>query len=284
VVVIGASGFLGGALVHALRATGRAVRGVGRRAAPTVDVVCDLASLASAVERDDIVVNAAGVAIKDAPDDVTLIRENLRIARAAADAADSRGARLVLVSSADIWPVDARPDAREDMPVLPDTAYGLSKLVAEQDLAARPSLRSLVVRPTYVYGPGMFEGRVFASVVKQASAGEVVLRGDPKSRTDYVFIDDVTRGLMHLIDSPAAWADGTRTFHLASGTLTSLEDLVRSLVAATGREARVRWEASSPARIQQGPLSTQRMRELGFTPRHDLSSGCAAFVASRGAR
>jgi dTDP-4-dehydrorhamnose reductase len=160
-VVVGASGFLGGAIVDHWRASGRPVVGVGRRLAGRVDVETTLDRLSALLATGDSVINAAGVAIKDAPGPTELISENLRIAAAVGQACAERGVRLLHISSADVWPITARSGAEEDAPVVPDTAYGLSKLIAElalSELRRSGTLDYAVLRPTYVVGPGMFEG------------------------------------------------------------------------------------------------------------------------------
>jgi nucleoside-diphosphate-sugar epimerase len=269
VVVTGARGFLGGALARSLRREGHHVVAMSRAPAPGVDVAAPLADLSRHVRAGDVVVNAAGVPIKDAASDVAVIRDNLAIAREVARACAMNGARLVHISSADIWPLDARDGAREDDAPLPDTAYGLSKLAAEREL----SPQHVVVRPTYVYGAGMFEGRVFASVVKQARAGNtVILRGDPESTTDYVHVDDVARAVSLLLSSASG------IFHVASGTLTPLADLARTLAHAANPRAEVRFDDVTQVPRQRGTVSTAALRALGWSPEVSLDEGCARYA------
>ncbi len=271
VVVTGARGFLGGALARSLRATGHDVLAVSRTMAPGVDVAAPLADLARHVRAGDVVVNAAGVPIKDAANDVALIRDNLAIAREVAGACATTGARLVHISSADIWPVDARDSAREADEPLPDTAYGLSKLAAERELT-----HAIILRPSYVYGAGMFEGRVFGVVVKQARAGNtVVLRGDPESATDYVHVDDVARAVALLTErAPSSGC----VFHVASGALTTLADLSCTLARHANPNADVRFDDVTHGPRQRGPISTLALRSLGWLPTVALDEGCARYV------
>jgi len=170
VVVVGATGFLGGALVDHFRAAGGAVVGFARRSGPRVDAAAPIETLGTVLEGGDLVVNAAGIPIKDAKDAVQLMADNLRITLEVARACLERKALLLHISSADIWPVADRNGADEDAPVVPDTPYGLSKLLAElalSDLRRRAGLSYAVVRPSYVVGPGMFQGRLFPAVLRQ---------------------------------------------------------------------------------------------------------------------
>jgi nucleoside-diphosphate-sugar epimerase len=280
-VVVGASGFLGAALVDGLRGRQQQVLGVGRRPHPRVDIVAEAAILASLLRDDDVVVNAAGVGIKDASGPVALIADNLRVATDVARACAAAGARLVHISSGDIWPLAERANADEGSPVVPDSPYGLSKLMAElalSDLARRSGLRHVVARPTYVVGPGMFENRLFPAVLRQIEAGSVRLTGDPEATTDYLFIDDFLRAIDIMI---ARAPFGGACFHVASGRLSTLAETAGALVAAAGAQASIVFEDVRTGPRQEGCLSTRRIASLGFVPTIDLARGCQAFVAAR---
>lgn len=281
VVVAGAGGFLGGALVPALRAGGHTVLGVGRRPARSVDVVCDLTSLADHLEPSDFVVGAAGLGVKDAASDVELIRGNLAVARGLANAALAREARLLMLSSADIWPLAARAGASEEQEVLPDTAYGFSKLVAESALHehGRRGLRFAIARPSYVFGTGMFTGRLFPAVMRQAQAGRVVLTGDAGAGTDYLFVEDFTVALTAVLHGASF---GGEVIHVASGQLTRLVDAAHAMLQALGSTAELVIDGA-PGPRQAGPISIERARALGFAPRFDVEAGCRRWVEQVGA-
>ena len=119
----------------------------------------------------------------------------------------------------------------------------------------------------------MFEGRVFGAVVKQARAGNtVVLRGDPESATDYVHVDDIARAVSLLLSSTSG------IFHVASGTLTTLADLARTLARHANPNADVRFDDVTHGPRQRGPVSTQALRALGWSPTVSLDDGCARYV------
>ncbi|MBI1945855.1 MAG: SDR family oxidoreductase [Deltaproteobacteria bacterium] len=280
VVVVGAGGFLGGALVSALRSADTAVLGVGRRASATVDLVTPLERLGRALQRDDVVVCAAGLGVKDAANDVELLRGSLSVARGVASAAQGVGARLLLISSADIWPLALRGGAREVDDVEPDTAYGFSKLVAEQALCARRAqgLRYAVARPSYVFGPGMFAGRLFPAVLRQAPSGTIRLTGDRDATTDYLYVDDLTAAVRLLIERLSF--DG-EVVHVASGVLTRLADAARAMLDATGAKAEIVIEGAAGPR-QQASVSTASLRALGFVARYDVTGGCRAWLEQLG--
>ncbi len=150
VLVFGGGGWVGRALVEALRRAGRRV------VAPTsrdIDVAhADAVAHAFADVRPDAVVNAAA-ANTGTSDESSLDRVNVVGARNVAAAAARVGARLVHVST-DLVLDGRSPPYRDDAPANPVNAYGRSKAAGESAvLAACP--HAVVVRAPHVYDPSM---------------------------------------------------------------------------------------------------------------------------------
>jgi dTDP-4-dehydrorhamnose reductase len=149
VLVFGGRGWIGRALVPALRRRGHVVE------APRHGD-CDVAD-ARAVERAfdatraQAVVNAAA-ANSGERDEALLGAVNVDGARNVAAAAAERGARLVHVST-DIVLDGLSPPYRDDATANPVNAYGRSKAKGEREvMAACPS--AAIVRASHVYDPG----------------------------------------------------------------------------------------------------------------------------------
>lgn len=165
VLVTGASGFVGAALVPALLASGHHVRAALRVAGPLPNgvegaVIGDLgiaANRSSAFAGIDAVVHGAGLmpaetGLAEAEFDRINTRAALDVARTAARAGVKR---FVFLSSvrAQVGP-SAPHIVTEDMAPEPTDAFGRSKLAAERALADA-GLPVVVLRPVTVHGPGM---------------------------------------------------------------------------------------------------------------------------------
>jgi nucleoside-diphosphate-sugar epimerase len=165
--VTGAGGFVGSALVAALRAAGDEVVTVHapRLTADPAGTPADLAAVAAAhpaVDRlaealagADVVVNAAGVATPDAPASPGLTGANALLPAVLAVACAHAGAgRFLHVSSA---AVQGRRRVLDESPETdPFSPYSAAKAAGEAALARvdpRPS-SVVTVRPTSVHGPG----------------------------------------------------------------------------------------------------------------------------------
>jgi nucleoside-diphosphate-sugar epimerase len=179
VLVFGASGFVGAALVSAAESAGLAVLG-GRapRLATTAASAAELAAaarnhealdgLAAAMAGHEIVINAAGLATPGASDSDGLRGANALLPAVLAGAAARSGVRrLVHLSSAAVQ--GNRPVLDESDDVSPFSPYSHSKALGEAALrltaeaAAGPTV--VTVRATSVQGPGR---RTTASLVRFA--------------------------------------------------------------------------------------------------------------------
>lgn len=288
VAVTGASGFVGRHLVRRLLAEGWQVRALGRRpvdgarferweagrtepsALAGVDAVCHLAAHlpASYADPDEasrcLEVNALG----------TL--ELLRAAREAGVPA------FVYVSSGNVYAPTVDP-VRETDPIWPASAapwYLSSKAVGDLYVAHAGQagwMRTVQLRPSAVYGPGM-TGGVVATFAARLARGEPVRVSDGgRHRVDPVLVDDVVEAVLRAVERPVRGP-----YNIGSGRSTSVLEIARWLAAAIGaREALVELEPPSdrPA-TGFAPLAIDRARDdLGYVPTPP-AEGLARYAAS----
>lgn len=167
-VVLGASGFVGSALVRSLEARGADVT---RQPAPRLQLAPtddprqvieqakshgDLTALAAALSGADIVINAAGLATPDAAANVDLYGANALLPAVIATAARAAGVtRVIHLSSAAVQ--GHRPTVDESLDVSPFSPYSHSKALGERAFLASDAgsgVDLLVIRATSVQGPG----------------------------------------------------------------------------------------------------------------------------------
>lgn len=176
-LVIGASGQVGAALLHALRSRGHEARGTyAQHAAPGLDHLdlADQAAIERAVvqARPDWVFCPAGLSFvdycEDHPDEA--MAANRDGPAAAARAAERAGAGFVYYSTDYIFDGKGGPFGEEDAP-RPLCVYGRSKHEGEQAVRAA-CRRAVVIRPSVVYGPER-QGKNFVyQMLRAARAGE----------------------------------------------------------------------------------------------------------------
>ena len=239
-LVTGAGGFLGTALVRALRARGDEVRVLVRHPAPdlaqlgvevTTGDATDPAALRAAVSGRDTVFHLAG--IRRSIDPAEFLRVNAGSTRALLEACLAAApslARVVLAGSmAAAGP--SRIPLRESAPLAPVEPYGASKAEAERvALSFADRLPVTVARPPRIMGPGDRENLLFFRIARAGLALDFGHR--PLSWID---VDDCARGFLLLAERPEAVGEA---FFLASSETTTAAGLQGEAARALGVAAR----------------------------------------------
>jgi dTDP-4-dehydrorhamnose reductase len=200
VLVTGAGGMLARALLHELVSRGHEAAGFHRY---ELDVTsADAVSAAIEGLRPDAVVQcAAYTKVDDAESHEALaFAVNADATANVARACRSVGARLVYPSTDYVFNGSAAAPYTPDTPVSPINVYGRSKLAGE--VAARGAGDALVVRTSWLYGPG---GRNFVdTIVARARAG-APLRVVNDQRGAPTATPDIARMMVLLLerDAPA---------------------------------------------------------------------------------
>ena len=238
--------------------------------------VLDDAALASAVHdvRPDAVVHLAALSsVADSWLDVAEVwRVNVlgTVNVAEAMRGGAPGARLLVVSSGEVYGKPSKVPTPEDAAVAPVSPYGASKAAAE--LAARQvssQLDVVIARSFPHIGPGQDERFAVASWAEQLArlgpqGGELRV-GDVDVERDLTDVRDVCRAYRLLLD-PAVPAG---IYNVASGTPVPLRRVLDLLVDAVGVEVRVvRDEARlRPADIRTVAGDARRIRSAtGWRP------------------
>lgn len=218
-LVTGAAGFLGRALVAALRARGHSVRVLLRKpdAAlakdPAIQVVCG--DLGEPAIVDHAVAGASrvyhvGAAMRGGPK--AFEAGTVWGTRNVVESCLRHGAqRLVYVSSMSVYDHAGRDPAQrmtEESALEPQPqlrgAYTQTKLAAEQlvrDAIRERNLPAVVIRPGQIFGPGA-ERTTPNGVV--GIAGRWIAVGDGESTLPLVYRDDVVDALLRAADAPEA--------------------------------------------------------------------------------
>lgn len=244
VLVTGATGALGSALVRALTVAGFGVKALVRRpqasASPghewCVGDLADRASLDRAVAGVDAAVHLAALlhVTNPAPElRAEYHRVNVEGTQSLTDAAVRAGVRrFLLASTTSVY--GPRPEAAdESTPPAPDSWYAESKLAAEAVALAnhQPGAFDVsVLRLSAVYGPRI-KGN-YQRLLHALAAGRYLPLGSGLNRRSLVYEEDAAAAFVTALSHPAA---AGRIFNVTDGTPHRLRDIVGAMCRALGR-------------------------------------------------
>jgi UDP-glucose 4-epimerase len=281
VVVLGASGFVGRALVRAFEARGVEVVG---HSSKTLDL---LRPEAFSVLDDVLDPEAALVLVSaltpDKGQTVDTFMTNLSMAaNASRYLAGHRAGLCALLSSDAVYGFDFNP-VDETTPIAPMNHYALAKYAGEGLIhlaGTSGGTPVLVLRATGVYGPADPHGSYGPNGFARSLARERGLRlfGAGEEERDHIYIDDAAQIVASLVAARA-----TGIFNVATGESRSFGDIVETIRALVPYEVQV---TSAPRRgpVTHRRFDVRRLRQavpdMTVTPfKEGLRATLAAFGA-----
>lgn len=227
VVIIGAGGFVGGAIRKRLESDGVPTLPLTRK---ELDLLGDgaAAKLKSLLQPSDSVVMVSAIAPAKT---VPMLMQNLRMAESVCAAlAETEIAHLVYISSDAVYADDANP-VTEESPCAPSTIHGM--MHAARELMLKNSIKAPVamLRPTLIYGAddphnGYGPNRFRREAQK---GGPIMMFGEGEERRDHVLVDDVAK-IMALVLTHRS----TGTLNVVTGVSTSFHDVAQMIARQYG--------------------------------------------------
>jgi dTDP-L-rhamnose 4-epimerase len=172
----------------------------------------------------------------------------------------------------------------ESLPFAPGSVYAATK--ASQELLLRAAASALGVKPVIfrfqnVYGEGQSLRNPYTGIISiffnRARQGlEIPIYEDGLESRDFIHVDDVVDGL--IASMTADLPDGV-TMNLGAGAPTTVDALVRHLLASAGHDVPVRVTGQyrvGDIRHCYADLAAARAH-LGFAPKVTLADGLGRF-------
>jgi nucleoside-diphosphate-sugar epimerase len=163
----------------------------------------------------------------------------------------------------------------------PRSPYGASKLAAEHyihSLGRLHGVETVVLRYFNVFGPGQDPASEYAAVVPRFITAVLdgrrpTINGSGEISRDFVYVDDVVAA--NLLASRAASPSGL-TCNIASGSRTSLLELLRAVCVAAGRDVDPVVDLPRPGDIEHSQADISRAHQmLGYSASVPLGEGIA---------
>lgn len=223
------------------------------------------------------------------------IYENLMIASNCIHAAYQSGVkRLLFLGSSCIYPRSAPQPMPEDCLLsspleLTNEAYAVAKIAGLKLCQYyRKQYGALFhsAMPTNLYGPGdnyhPENSHVIPGLIRRfheakiRNAAEVVVWGTGTPRREFLHVDDLAAGCLHVLqsDNPPDW------INIGSGVDVTIRELAETVRDVVGYPGELKFDTTKPDGTPRKLMDVSKMRELGWESKIPLRKGLAEAYQS----
>ncbi len=182
--------------------------------------------------------------------------------------------RIVLTSTSEVYGSALRVPIDEDHPLQAQSPYSATKIAA--DALGTSFNRSFgmpvtIVRPFNAYGPRQSARAVIPTIISQALAGRTLELGTLETTRDFTFVEDTARGFVAVAAAEAAVGE---IVNMGSGVEVRIGDVVTKVGEIVGRRLEV---AEDDRRMR--PTTSEVSRLLADSSKAALLAGWKAEVS-----
>jgi len=295
IIVAGATGLAGSAIVKAFEAKGHSVVGINRSVVDlensdqTADFVASI--------KPSLIVDAAakvgGIGANNSYP-VEFLADNLRIQGNLMSAAHKAGVpNFVFLGSSCIYPRDcAQPIKEEYLMTGPleetNSAYAIAKIAGIELINSyrkEYGTKWISLMPTNLYGPrdnfDLNASHVLPAFIRrfveaaESGAPSVTLWGSGTPLREFLHVDDLAQAVVVASEK----YDSSLHLNIGSGEDLSIKELASTVARAAGFTGQIQWDSSKPDGTPRKVLDVSRIKALGWKPTITLEEGIASTIA-----
>lgn len=165
--------------------------------------------------------------------------------------------------------------------------YSLSKkslLIWLEKLSSQIKVINVVLE--HIYGPGDSESKFVESVIRQVAIQKIphIKLTHGHQRRDFVYVDDVVRAYLKLIEYGRAHEFSLASFNVGTGKSTQVRDFVETVrdLSESSTELGFGDIPYRPDEIMNSFADTAPLRELGWEPAVSIDEGIRQILAWHG--
>lgn len=244
--------------------------------------------VSSLVERSDVVVHFAAEThvTRSIFDNLEFFETDVLGTHTVAKAvlkANHKVERFIHISTSEVYGTAETEVMDESHPLKPTTPYASAKCGADRlvySYWATYGVPAVIVRPFNTYGPRQHLEKLIPRFVTSALSGEVfIIHGDGSAARDFVFVEDICRGIDMIMHAPSALVEG-EVFNLSSGRSRSLNEIASDISRLMNYDrTKVRHIDDRPGQVVRHTGSHEKAKRLlGWAPQVDWEEGLRRTV------
>ena len=294
ILVAGATGLAGSAIVRELTRIGRPVVGISSKDVDLLDRTATFNYLNKL--KPNAVIDAAakvgGISANNTYP-VEFLSENIRIQTNLIDAAHSTNVKkFVFLASSCVYPKNCPQPIKEEYVLTgalesTNSAYAIAKLAGIELIKAyRKEFghKWITVMPTNLYGPNdnfdLESSHVFPALIrkfieaKKSNADSVKLWGTGKPRREFLHVDDLAKAIIVCLDN----YDADQQINIGTGIDLTVAELAEKIAKNIGFSGSINWDVAKEDGTPQKVLDIQKITNLGWKPTINLDQGIKLTV------
>ena len=289
ILVAGATGLVGSAIVRELNATGKPNVGISSK---DVDLLDRVATFKFVKEfNPDVIIDAAarvgGIGANNAHP-VDFLTQNIQIQSNLMDAAHEAGVKnFVFLGSSCIYPKNSAQPIKEEYLLTGElestnSAYAIAKIAGIELIKSYRKQfghKWISVMPTNLYGPNdnfdLQNSHVFPALIrkfveaKKTNAPSVTLWGTGTPKREFLHVDDLAKAVLICLEK----YDSDQHINIGSGEDLSIKELATKVSKAAGFNGEIIWDSAKPDGTPRKVLDVTKIKNLGWKPSISLDEG-----------
>ena len=295
VIVAGATGLAGSAIVKAFEAAGQEVTGINRTVVDLMDAKAteDFFSRSKPSLIVDAAAKVGGIGANNSYP-VEFLSDNLRIQSNLMRAAHKADVpNFVFLGSSCIYPRDcAQPIKEEYLMTGPlestNSAYAVAKIAGIEMINSyrkEYGTKWISLMPTNLYGPrdnfDLAASHVLPAFIRrfveaaESGAGKVTLWGSGAPQREFLHVDDLAQAVVLASEK----YDSSLHLNIGTGEDLSIKELAQKVAHAAGFTGDIEWDVTKPDGTPRKVLDVSRVKALGWKPTITLEEGIASTIA-----
>ena len=294
ILVAGATGLVGSAIVREIERIGKQVKGISSKDVDLLDRRSTFAYINDF--NPSVIIDAAarvgGIGANNSRP-VDFLTQNIQIQSNLMDAAHEANVKnFVFLGSSCIYPRDCAQPIKEEYIMTgaleqTNSAYAIAKIAGLELIKSyrkQHGHKWISVMPTNLYGPNdnfdLENSHVFPALIrkfiegKRNNAQSVTLWGSGSPKREFLHVDDLAKAILVCLEK----YDSDQHINVGTGEDIEIKVLANKIANLAGFTGEIVWDKAKPDGTPRKVLNVSKITNLGWKPSISLDSGIAQTV------
>jgi GDP-L-fucose synthase len=294
ILVAGATGLVGSAIVREIERIGKEVKGISSKDVDLLDRRSTFAYIKDL--KPSVIIDAAarvgGISANNSHP-VDFLTQNIQIQSNLMDAAHEANVKnFVFLGSSCIYPRDCAQPIKEEYIMTgaleqTNSAYAIAKIAGLELIKSYRKQfghKWISVMPTNLYGPNdnfdLENSHVFPALIRKFIEGKrkkdksVTLWGSGSPKREFLHVDDLAKAILVCLYK----YDSDQHINIGTGKDLEIKELAIKIANQSGFTGEIVWDKAKPDGTPRKVLDISKITDLGWKPSISLDSGIAQTV------